>query len=143
MVHILLDSSHPVDAEAGRWAAMKAAWDVEIPADCPACATGLGGYPAYMKAHAPAGSRWGLLMETRDATISSYMGVSAPDLETRTLAIRDAMTPGSGQAAFVIAGTAHVLTAQSPLPVTSGGVSLTVWLKDFATGGSNWRSIGP
>lgn len=59
-VHVLSDSSHPVDPEPTRWAAMRGAWNVDIPADCPACANGLSGYPSYIRTTAPAGSRWDL-----------------------------------------------------------------------------------
>lgn len=56
-VHMLSDSSHPVDPEAARWAAMKAAWSIDIPAGCPGCANGLAAYPAYLRTIAPAGGR--------------------------------------------------------------------------------------
>jgi hypothetical protein len=121
---------------------MKAAWNVDIPADCPGCANGLGAYPAYLRAHAPAGSRWALSMTTRDSVIGSYMGVSAPDLEARTLAIGDGMTAGTGQAAFVVNGTNHVLSGAAPGP-TSGGITLYAWIEAFATGGATWRTVGP
>ena len=143
MVHVLSDSSHAIDPEPTRWAAMKAAWNVDIPADCAGCASGLSAYPAYLKDHVPAGSRWGLMMTTRDGTISTFMGFTAQQLETQTLAIRDAMAANPGQAAFVINGTGHVLTGSSPLPMTSTGVQLSAWIKDFATGGAAFRSVGP
>lgn len=142
-VHVLSDSSHPVDPEAARWTAMKAAWNVDVPADCPACATGLSAYPAYLHATAPASSRWALLMNTRDQVIGSYMGFTGPQLETQTLAIRDAMAANAGQGAFVIDGTAHVLTSASPLPTTSNGTQLAAWLRDFAAGAPAWRTVGP
>ncbi len=143
LVHILSDSSHPVDPEPSRWAAMRAAWSVDIPADCADCARGLGAYPAHIRATAPAGSRWGLLMATRDQVIAGYMGFSAPALETATLAIRDAMAPGTNQGAFVINGTAHVLTSTSPLATTSSGTALSTWLRALATGAPGWQSVGP
>lgn len=142
-VHILSDSSHPVDPPAAQWTAMRTAWNLEIPAGCPGCATGLAAYPAYLQSISPAGTRWGLLMTTRDQTIATYMQIPQAQLETRTLAIRDAMVAGTGQAAFVINGTNHVLTASSPLPMTAGGVQLSAWLRDLATGSPNWHTVGP
>lgn len=142
-VHALSDASNPVDTEATRWAAMKAAWSLDVPAGCADCADGFGGWPAHLRATMPAGSRWGLLMTTQDQVISQYMAMTGPQLEAASLAVRDAMTAGSGQAAFVIAGTQHVLTTAAPPPVTTGGVTLGDWIRDFAVGAAGWRSVGP
>jgi hypothetical protein len=142
-VDVLSDSSHPIDPEPARWDAMRLAWELEVPVDCPACATGFGGWPAHLRATAPRDARWGLLMNTRDQTIASYFGVSQPDLATRTLAIRDAMAPGTGQAAFVIDAASHVLTATSPPPQTTGGVGLADWVRQFALSDPAWASVGP
>jgi Pectinacetylesterase len=139
-VHMVSDSSHPVNPEAARWAAMKASWNLDIPAGCPACANGLAGYPAYLRTISPAGSRWGLMMTTQDQVISTFMGFTGPALETQTLAIRDLLN-GNGQAAFVINGTSHVLTASAPPPSTTTGASLTTWLRELSTG--TLRTVGP
>lgn len=142
-VDVLSDSSHPIDPAPARWDAMRLAWELEVPVDCPACATGFGGWPAHLRATAPSDARWGVLMNTRDQTIASYFGVSQADLATRTLAIRDAMTAGTGQAAFVIDAASHVLTATDPPPQTSGGVGIAAWVRQFAIRDAAWGSVGP
>jgi len=142
-VDALSDSSHPIDPEPARWDAMRLAWELEVPVDCPACATGFGGWPAHLRAIAPRDARWGVMMNTRDQTIASYFGVSQAELATRTLAIRDAMAAGTGQAAFVIDAASHVLTATNPPPQTSGGVGLADWVRQFAIADPAWASVGP
>lgn len=141
-VHVLSDSSHPIDPEATRWAAMRAAWSLELPAGCAACANGFGGWPGHLRATMPAGSRWGLILTTRDQVIAQYMGFTGPQLDAATRAIRDGMAPGTGQAAFVWDSSAHVLTTISP-PPTAAGVNLGDWIRDFSTGAATWRSVGP
>ncbi|MBK9032106.1 MAG: hypothetical protein IPL61_12435 [Myxococcales bacterium] len=142
-VDVLSDSSHPIDPEPARWDAMRAAWSLDLPGGCAACATGFGGWPAHLRATAPTGARWALLMNTRDQTIAAYFGVSQAELAARTLAIRDGMTVGSGQAAFVIDAASHVLTATSPAPQTTGGVGIAAWVRQFAIDDLAWASAGP
>ena len=141
--HALSDSSQPVDPEASRWTAIRSAWSLDLPAGCAACGNGLGGWPGHLRATMPAGSRWALLMSTQDQVIAQYMGFTGPQLEAATLAIRDGMAPGTGQGAFVIAGTGHVLTTMPSVPTTAGGVSLATWIGDFASGAATWGSTGP
>ncbi len=144
-VDVLSDSSHPIDPVPARWDAMRAAWDLDVPAasQCAACATGFGGWPAYLRQFRDPNARWALLMTTRDQTIATYFGVSQAELATRTLAIRDGMTAGTGQAAFVIDAASHVLTAATPPPTTSGGVALGDWVRQFADHNGPWASVGP
>ncbi len=143
-VDVLCDSSHPIDPVPARWDAMRLAWGLDVPIECAACATGFGGWPASPAA-VPRRARAGaLLMTTRDQTIASYFGVTQADLATRTLAIRDGMTAGTGQGAFVIDAASHVLTAATPPPTTSGGVQgLGDWVRQFAIPDPAWASVGP
>jgi len=144
-VDVLSDSSHPIDPLPARWDAMRAAWALDVPlaSQCPACATGFGGWPAYLRLYRDPRARWALLMTTRDQTIASYFGVTQAELATRTLAIRDGMIAGTGQGAFVIDATSHVLTAATPAPTTSGGVQLGDWIRQFAAHDAAWASVGP
>ena len=142
-VDVLSDSSHPIDPVVERWTAMRTAWSLDLPAGCSGCLDGFAAWPAYLRSVAPAGARWGLLMNTRDQVIASYFGVTQAALAPRTLAIRDAMTLGSGQAAFVIDATSHVLTTTTPAPTTSGGVALGDWVRQFAADDPAWASVGP
>lgn len=142
---VLSDSSHPIDPVPARWDAMRAAWDLDVPhaSQCPACATGFGGWPAYLRQYRRPDARWALLMNTRDQTIATYFGVTQAELATRTLSIRDGMIAGTGQAAFVIDAASHVLTATTPAPTTTGGVQLGDWIRQFADHNGPWATVGP
>lgn len=142
-VHVLSDSSHPIDPEPTRWAALRTAWSLDLPAGCAACTNGFGGWPGHLRATMPSGSRWALIMTTRDQVISQYMGFTPAQLDAATRTIATGMAPGTGQAAFVIDSTAHVLTTVSPAPMTSAGVDLGTWVRDFAAGAAGWQSVGP
>jgi hypothetical protein len=141
-VHVLADSSPLVLLESTRWAAMQASWKMTFPSGCSACATDLGAMPAALRTAAKSGERYALLANTRDQTISTYFGITMDQLQTETLAAQAAMSPSAGQAAFVVAGTAHVLLG-NPAQQTSTGVVLANWLTQWATGDAAWANAGP
>jgi Pectinacetylesterase len=141
-VHALADSAPLVTMEPTRWAAMQASWAMRLPAGCTGCAGDLGALPAYLRGSAPAGDRYGLLANTHDSTISTYFGLTADQLATEITAEQAGMTAGSGQAAYLLDGTGHVLLA-NPAAQTSGGVVLSDWIAEWATGDGAWASVGP
>ena len=77
-----------------------------------------------------------------DETISTYFGITMDQLQTETLAAQAAMSPANGQAAYVIAGTGHVLLG-TPAVQTSGGVVLANWFAQWASGDPAWANAGP
>jgi hypothetical protein len=98
--------------------------------------------PAAMRAVMPAGARYGLLANTRDQTISTYFGITMDTLQTEVLAEQAGMTGGTGQAAYVLGGTSHVLLA-NPAAMTTGGVVLSTWVNEWMNGDAGWMNAGP
>jgi hypothetical protein len=141
-VHSLADSSPLVTMEPTRWPAMQASWQMTFPPTCTGCATDLGAMPAALRAAMPAGARYGLLANTRDQTISTYFGLTQDQLATEILAEQAAMAPGSGQAAYLLGGTGHVLLG-NPTAQTTTGVTLSTWVAQWATGDAAWGNTGP
>ncbi|HEY5926456.1 MAG TPA: pectin acetylesterase-family hydrolase [Kofleriaceae bacterium] len=141
-VHVLADSSQLVAMEPTRWSAMQASWQLSFPPTCSTCTSDLGAMTAALRDTARPGERYGLLAYTRDQTIAQYFGLTMDQLQTATLAAQAAMSPTSGQAAYVLAGSGHVLLA-SPTAQTSGGVVLSTWIQQWATGDAAWANAGP
>ena len=141
-VHVLADSSPLVTLEATRYAAMQLQWKMKFPAACTTCSTDLGAMPAALRAEAPAGDRYGLLSYLDDGTISTYFGLTGPQLHAAIVAEQTAMTAGSGQAAYVLTGTSHVVLGNQTAS-TSTGVMLQTWIGQWATGDAAWANAGP
>jgi hypothetical protein len=141
-VHALADSSPLVTTEPTRWTAMQGSWKTTFPSGCTSCSGDLGAMPAALRANMPAGARYGLLANTRDQTISTYFGLTQDQLSTEILAEQAAMTAGSGQAAYLLGGTGHVLLG-NPAAMTTTGVVLSTWVGQWATGDTAWANAGP
>ena len=141
-VHVLADSSPLVTTEPTRYAAMQAAWQMTFPTGCTNCTTDFGAIPAALRADAPAGARYGLLADLRDSTISTYFGLTQAQLSTEITAEQSGMTPGSGQAAYVLDGTTHVMLTM-PGAMTSTGVVMQTWVAQWASGDPAWANAGP
>ncbi len=131
-----------VTMNAALWSTMQASWKMTFPPTCSTCTTDLGAMPAALRAAMPAGTRYGLLANTRDATISNYFQLTMDQLQTETLAEQSAMAPGSGQAAYLLGGTNHVLLG-NPAAQTTTGVVLSTWFGQWANGDSAWANAGP
>jgi hypothetical protein len=141
-VHALGDSSPLVAMEPALWTTMQASWQLTFPSGCTDCTTDLGAMPAALRATARAGERYGVLAFTRDQVISSYFGITMDVLQARTLAMQSAMSAGSGQAAYLMTGTNHVLLG-SPNAQTSTGVTVSSWVAQWASGDVAWANAGP
>jgi hypothetical protein len=113
-----------------------------MPPGCAGCATGFAALPAHYRATMPAGDRWALLMYTSDAVVSAYFTIDGDTLAGLTADIRDGMAPGTGQGAFVLAGSEHVMLA-NVAGATGDGVVLSDWIIAWAAGAAGWQSEGP
>jgi Pectinacetylesterase len=139
-VDVLDDSGTFVEPVAGRFEQMRDAWSLQLPPGCSACDAGFSNFlPHY--AQAPGSGRLALLSTTQDGVIAAYFGISGPEFEQRLAALRAAMA--GEQRSYVTAGTQHVLLGQNPFPRADGGVALTDWLAQFASGDGGWSSQGP
>jgi hypothetical protein len=121
---------------------MQASWKLTFPTGCSSCTSDLGAMNAALRGTQRPGERYALLANTRDQTISTYFGITMDQLQTETLAAQAAMSPTMGQAAYVIAGTGHVLLG-NPSVQTSGGVVLATWFAQWASGDAAWANAGP
>jgi hypothetical protein len=139
-VHGLADSSPLIASEPTRWQAMQTQWAMRFPAACTGCSSDLGTMPAALRTEAPAGTRYGLLSYTRDSVISTYFGITQDQFQTALNAEVAGM--GTGQAAFLITGTSHVLIGNANL-ATSTNVTEATWVTQWATGDGAWASVGP
>lgn len=139
-VHVLADSAPLVSLDAARWAAMQAAWKPTFPATCTNCEADLGAMTPALRA--TTGERYALLASARDEVISQYFLLSGEALATATLAAQASMHAADGQAAFVLAGTGHVLLA-TPTAKTSTNVQLSTWVDQWVRGDGAWTNAGP
>ena len=135
-VHALADSSPLVTTEATRWSAMQSAWKMTFPPSCTGCPTDLGAMPAALRGL----GRYGLLADTRDQVISTYFGLTMDMLAAEITTMQSQL--GSGQAAYLLGGTTHVLLGM-PNAMTTGGVVLSTWVNEWATGDAAWANAGP
>lgn len=140
-VHALADSSPLISLEASRYAAWQTSWQMTFPSGCTGCTTDLGAMMPALRETMAAGERYALLANTRDQTISLYFGLTGDQIQAETLAAQAAMSPSMGQAAFVVAGTAHVLLGNPTQ--TTAGVVLADWIEQWATGDAAWANAGP
>jgi hypothetical protein len=137
----LADSAPLVQMESTRWAAMQASWGLQFPAGCTGCATDLGALPAALRGLMRPTDRYGLLANTQDQTISTYFALTGPALATAIAAEQAAMPAGSGQAAWLINGTSHVVLS-NPAQI-AGGESAQAWIAQWATADAAWANTGP
>jgi len=135
-VHALADSSPLVTTEATRWTAMQSAWKMAFPPACSGCTSDLGAMPAALRGF----GRYGLLADTRDQVISTYFGLTMDQLQTEITTMQAGL--GTGQEAYLLGGTTHVLLGM-PNATTTTGVVLSTWVNQWATGDAAWASTGP
>jgi hypothetical protein len=86
--------------------------------------------------------RYGLLSAHDDATIALYAGYEPAVFHARLDALRSDADATSNQYTFVLAGTSHVVLA-TPNAMTSEGLSVADWIRDFATREVGFESTGP
>jgi hypothetical protein len=112
------------------------AWNVHIPADCPACVDDIGAFIDYYRQHYP-GHRFGLLSYTNDSVITTFMNLTPTQFNTELNALADHMdsTWPDGKYFYAL-GALHVLLAAPPL-------GLTDWITQMITHDPTWHSTRP
>jgi hypothetical protein len=140
-IDLLDDCGPPTDATGSTWQDMQASWKLELPPGCVDCGTHLTKLVPHLASTMGQG-RFALLESTEDKVIRQFTGqLVAASFTAQVMSIKAAMGPT--QRTYLIAGDTHVLLKQSPLPVASSGVTLTTWLKRFATDDPAWAHEGP
>lgn len=139
-VHLLQDSAPfvPVLANYRTW---QDAWLIDFPPGCTGCETDFSNViNAVATAHPT--SRIGLLTYDDDAVVKAFFGYSgslAPAID-KLLADQYARPTTH---AFVVAGTAHTMLGELGTLVGPGGVHLSSWVTQWATGDAGWSTVRP
>jgi hypothetical protein len=140
-IDILNDSGTPIKPTGSLWQDMQTAWNMQVPPSCTGCANDVAAIFPTLDATMGSG-RMAFMSYTQDQTIRSFTATLIPqDYENKLLALRRGAGPR--QRFYLVAGSAHVLLKQSPVPVASSGVALTTWLTQFATDNPAWSHEGP
>ncbi len=132
------DSGPPIQPAGDRWRTWANNWGVEIPADCPACATSIDAFADYYRTRYAA-NRTAFLSYRNDAIITTFMGLTPAEFSTR-LAGFASRVDGTWPAAryFITPGITHVVQLQ---PLRPAGFD--AWLARFVAGDVTLRSVGP
>ena len=131
-----------------------------LPADCSACREpgggGLVNLATYLGTKYPA-LRQGLITANRDGTIRTFYGFGYPSCAAPQIPMPEAafamgvtelteqiLAPYPNFKAYVLDSAEHVWLLDRTLGgTTSGGVSLTDWLRGLLDGGSDWQTVTP
>lgn len=133
---ILDDSGQPIPPAPDRWSAWKAAWKLETPPDCAACATDPSAYVHYYQTSHP-DVTFGLLSYDPDPVIATFMGLSLSQFSSELLATRALVDqPGARTKYFVALGSSHVV-------MTTATPALTSWMQQMVDGSPSWASEHP
>lgn len=135
-VDVLDDSGQPIEPDAARWELWKNTWNMQLPADCAACASGPNAFVDYYASKFPA-SRFGLVSFDYDTVIAPFMNITLDQFHEELYATMehvDASWPRGGY--FVLAGASHVGLA-TPTP------DLKTWVTKMVTDDPAWSSVKP
>lgn len=122
--------------------AWQTAWSLQFPPGCTGCSTSLPNViDAITAAHPKV--RIGLLTYDDDATIKAYFGypATAGALVPATTMLLANQYDLPTTHAFVLAGTTHTMFAQIATLVGPGGVHLSDWITQWATGDPVWATV--
>jgi hypothetical protein len=135
-VDVLDDSGQPIEPAPGLWSTWTAAWNVQLPQGCTACATSVGAFVDEYRTLYP-GHRFGLVSYEYDTVISTFMGLSLPQFQTELYGLAahvDATWPDARY--FVLPGASHVgLLLPTP--------ALVSWVQAMVTDSPSWASSKP
>jgi hypothetical protein len=136
-VDVVDDSGPPIEVDAARWRAWRTAWNLQLPAGCPAsCGDNIGAIAEHVRATYP-DHRFGLISYSHDAIISTFVGIDALTFNRRLTTVLDRMDSAWAQGRyFVVPGLLHVGFA-TPTP------ALSQWLQAMVFDDPRWASVRP
>ena len=139
-VHVLQDSSPfvPVLTAYDVW---QSAWSLVFPAGCTGCSTS---FPKVIDAITAAHpqSRIGLLTFREDMVIKqffAYSGSLAPAIDN----LVSTQYAHATTHAFELDGTTHTMIGQYATLTGPGGIKLSDWVAQWATGDAAWATVKP
>lgn len=148
-VDVISDSGQPIMPADGTWEKWLAAWDLQFPVECADCAQGISqniDYAANILGDRQ--SRLGLIVYTRDAVISGFLGLTQDEHEARVLdvlaTLDDPAFPNSDRADyFALDGAFHTtfLSGFTSDLVMSEGLHVYEWAQAFVN--DTPVSVGP
>lgn len=143
-LHVLSDSGPLVQPYGGRLGEMNAAWDLQAPPDCADCATSFPRWFDHLVQTYPA-TRFGLLNYDADQVIHTYWAypIGNSFFDALSVFVTDHYEPPANTAAFILAGTQHVLLGNLFTLTTPGGVRLQDWVAAWIDGGETWATVRP
>jgi len=140
-VDVLQDSSLFVPA-MNAYATWQSAWSLAFPPGCTSCATNFPSVIAALTAAHPA-ARIGLLTFRDDSVLESYLGYTAGTLAPAIDSLVAAQYALATTKAFELDGTNHTMIGQYATLTGKGGVKLSDWIKQWATGDAAWTTVKP
>jgi hypothetical protein len=134
----LLQDSSPFISIAANYGAWKAEWSMQFPPNCTGCDTDFTAIVGAVHANHPA-TRIGLLTFDNDTTIKVFFGYGLLDsIVAATNAMIAARYHDSDTHVFEIVGTDHTMLAGLATTVGPGGVHLSDWVRQWASGDAAW-----
>jgi hypothetical protein len=137
---ILADCAAMAEPPADRYATWRAAWNLDTPADCTACATSFSAYDEHFDARYP-DTRVALTITLRDEVLSQFWG--APDYETRVRDLLGLLADDQAIRYFALDSTQHVITGDAASLRASDGTLLADWIVAWFAGDARFRNVGP
>ncbi len=135
-VDVIDDSGQPIAPDPARWQAWLSAWNLQLPAGCPACATSPSAFVDYYRARYPK-SHFGLLSYEYDLVIAPFMNLSELQFQSELYTLLDHLDSTWPQARyFVESGTSHVTLLTPPQ-------ALKDWLTAMVSDSPSWMSTRP
>jgi hypothetical protein len=142
-VDLIDDSGPPMVPAGGRWDQWNAAWNIQFPPGCAECRTDFGAALDFYTRTYGSGHRFALLSSTQDATISTYMGYSPAEFQTRIEALYTQHAGQQGMGFFYVNGTTHTMLGNVTDFHTASGTQLLDWLTQMVTDDPAWQNAGP
>jgi hypothetical protein len=136
----LLQDSSPFIHLAANYGLWKSEWMLQFPPNCPTCDSDFSAVVDAVHSNSPA-SRIGLLTFDNDTTIKLFFGYGLLDsIVAATNALIDNHYPAPTMQVFEIVGTNHTMLGGLATTVGPGGVHLSDWVHQWASGDPAWAS---
>lgn len=141
-IHTLQDGSPFLQPTL--WSTWQQQWAMQFPPSCTGCEASM---PAVMDALGTTypSSRFGLLTYDDDAVIKSFFGFAATagSMVAASNMLLDNQYDLPNTKAFMLAGTGHTMFFNAATIQSPGGVKLTDWMVQWATGAAAWATVRP
>ncbi len=140
-VALLGDCSPLLQPQPDLYAAWRASWDMQTPADCTDCASTFAAYDDYFDARYP-DSRFGLMATTRDTVIRAFWGGADLDPLLDTL-VTDHLEDNATTRYFIVDSDAHVILGDAFTLRSADGTLLVDWLAGWLEDDARFHNTRP